>query len=309
MIGYQFQITSRAGQSITLNDHTTDPNNLIALQDYPVFDVDIKNSEMDKEGQHGIWDFASFYGKRILTFSGLIIGQDEAHVEALKKQLLQATALPSQPDTSNDGLVLVEWTDASGDSWQIYAKIDRAIRFDRQLRQKQRLSFVMTLKCPDPLIESQTEQTSSGTRGWQSGSLKLSSKLPAKFDLLYENSVVVVNNGNAQAHTTIRLYGEAGGITNPAIFSATTGKRFTVNTTLADSTKYLEIDSKTGTVIDQDGLDISGLVDSTSEYVLLQVGNNQLVYLSSESTGALGPLVSYAFPTASFTINHRDAII
>jgi hypothetical protein len=309
MIGYQFQITSRTGQSVTINDFTTDPSNLIALQDYPVFDVDIKNSEMDKEGQHGIWDFASFYGKRVLTFSGLIIGQDEAHVETLKRQLLQVTALPAQPDTANDGLVLVKWTDANGDAWQIYAKLERAIRFDRQIKQKQRLAFVMSLKCPDPLIESQTEQTHSGTRGWQTGSLKLASKLPAKFNLIYKNPITITNNGNAQAHTIIRLYGEAGGITNPAIKNVTTGKTFQVNTTLADDTKYVEINSKTGIVKDQAGTDVSGLVDGASEYILLQVGSNELVYLSSESSGAQSPVNTWTFPAAAFSINHRDAIV
>jgi hypothetical protein len=309
MIGYNFQLTSRAGQSITLNDLTTDPNNFIALQDYPVFDVDLKNSEMDKEGQHGIWDFYSFYGKRVMTFSGLIIGQDEAHVETLKRQLLQVTALPAQPDSTYDGMALIKWVDANSDSWQIYAKLANAIRFDRGLNQKTRLSFVMTLKAPYPLIESQAQYIFTGTRGWQGGGLMMAAKLPAKLNPNYSNTLNVINNGNAQAHTIIRLYGEAGGVTDPYIRNNTLATNFIINTTLADETKYVEIDSKTGTVIDQDGNDLSGLVNGASEYILLRDGGNGLVYLSDESFGAGSPINTNIPPVGQFTIKYRDAIV
>lgn len=310
MIGYEFTLTAASGQSVTLNDLATDPANFIALQEYPVFDVDIKNSELDKEGQHGIWDFNSFYGKRVLTFSGLLIGEDEAHVETLKRQLLAVTALPAQPDSGNDGSILVQWTDAGGDDWQIYAKLSSAIRFDRALRHRNRLSFVMTLKAADPTIESQAEESENGILGWLTGSLKLPAILPATIEAKYGNSVTVANDGNAQAHTVIRLYGISGNITNPAIVNATTEKRFKVLTTLASEADYVEIDSKAGTVVDQDGNDLSGLVDTNSEYILLNSGNNELAYVSDETEGASSPVNTWTLPVlAAFTISYRHAVI
>ena len=81
MIGYKFKLQNNNGDSIYLNDFVTDPNNFLALQDYPDFSVDIKNNEVAREGQHGIWDFYSFYGKRVLNFAGIIIGQTEGDVE------------------------------------------------------------------------------------------------------------------------------------------------------------------------------------------------------------------------------------
>lgn len=456
MIGYQFQLTNRAGQSVTINDHSG--ASFIALQEYPVFDVDIKNSEIDKEGQHGIWDFYSFYGKRVLTFSGVIVGTTEAAVEALRTQLLRVTGLPAQPAAGNDGLVLIKWTDAAGNAWQIYAKLERAIRFDRQMKHPMRLDFVMSLKAPDPLIESQTEAVDTLTRGWQTGSLRLPTKLPAKIAPTYRNAVTIANAGTAAADTVIRLCGEAaapeptlgselmtdgnfaadpyangwyaildsatwqdskllidgeevivafdpspitygktyrlqfdlvqfegitdyefkysfsageseaaieasgtfdesgvvhithdfvatdhgyspddyltfggntlggvyfvnvslkevtpeaphGAITNPSIYNTTTGARFTINTTLADDTEWIEIDSKRGTVVNQDGEDLSGLVTGASEYIRLQPGNNTLVYLSDESANAESPVITWKFPTAQATIKHRDATL
>jgi hypothetical protein len=310
MIGYQFTLTARSGQSLSINDLTTDPQNFVALQEYPVFDVDIKNSEMDKEGQHGTWDFASFYGKRVLTFSGIIIGQDEGHVETLKRRLQAVTALPAQPDAVNDGLVLVRWTDANGDAWQVYAKLASAVRFDRQLQQRTRLSFVMTLKASNPVIEGQALQTGSGILGWLTGSLKLPTKVPAIMDSIYGNSVTVTNSGNAQAHTAIRLYGKSGNITNPAVVNHTTGATFRILTVLYNEAEYIDIDSKTGTVINHNGADLSGLVDSISQYILLNSGDNVLAYVSDETSGANSPANTWTDPTpAAFSINFRDAII
>ena len=40
MIGTHYTITNQQGESLTINDHT-DPQNVIALQDYPTFDLGV----------------------------------------------------------------------------------------------------------------------------------------------------------------------------------------------------------------------------------------------------------------------------
>jgi hypothetical protein len=192
MISYEYTLTNRDGLSVVLNDMSTDPDNFVALQEYPVFDVDVKGKDIDKEGQHGVWDFFSFYGKRAISFTGVIVGETEADVERLKKLILQVTALPAQPSTTRDGLVLVEWTDAAGDEWQIYAKLDRAIRFERPMKSPLKLGFVLTMKAPDPTIESQTIIVDNGVRGWQTGSFIVPAELPLTIDLVYENTLLSV---------------------------------------------------------------------------------------------------------------------
>lgn len=309
MIGYTYTITNQNGDSFKINDHVTDPNNFIALQDYPLFDVDVKNAEADREGQHGIWDFFSFYGKRAINFSGVVVGDDEASVEDLKKQMLLVLALPPVPEDGNDGTVTITWTDANSNAWQIDAKVQGYPRFQRGMKQVLRLNFNITLKAKDPEIESQSEFVSTGLRGWETGNVALPLILPAEFPLVFDNEVTVVNGGSMVAHTKVRLYGETGGITNPEIYNETTGKLFKVNITLVDATKWIEIDSKLGTVVDQDGVDQSGLVDGTSEFILLAVGSNKLVYISDESEGALSPIVTWEYPTAVVSITHRTTVI
>lgn len=305
MLGYTYTLTNRAGQSVKINDFITDPDNFIALQDYPLFDVDLKEEEMDKEGQNGVWDFFSFYGKRVINFSGVIIGQTEAEVETLKTLLLKITALPSQPVAStNDGYVKIEWTDANSNSWQIYAKLQRAIKFDRGMGKPLQLAFNLTMKASDPLIEATAETVTNGYRGYLTGSVRFPTLVPLKVDIIYANQFTITNVGSIDAHTIIRLYGETSGVTNPSIYNITTGKIFKVNTTLTDATKWIEIDSKLGTVVNQNGTDVSGLVDPTSEYVLLQAGVNNLIYTSDEN-----PLSNNIDPTAEAVITHRNTII
>lgn len=310
MIGYEFTITNRNGDSFSINDFSSiPPANGIALQDYPVFDVDVKNSELDREGQHGIWDFFSFYGKRVITLTGVIFGTTEAQVETLRKQMLKVLTLSPIPTAANDGYCDVEWTDANGDAWQIEAKMQDYPRFDRSMKQKLRLKFILSLKAKDPEIESQDAIVTDGLRGWQTGDFGLPVILPSEFDLVYDNEMVITNGGTVQAHTVIRLSGEAGGITNPRIINGTTGAVFKVITTLADDTKWVEIDSKTGTVVDQDGNDLSADIDGASEYILLNVGDNSLVYLSDESEGASSPLTTWVYPTAAARVSFHNTII
>lgn len=309
MIGNIYTITNQAGDFIKINDHTTDPDNFIALQDYPLFDVDVKNEEMNREGAHGIWDFNSYYGKRAINFTGVIIGETEADVETIKTQMLKVLALPPIPEDESAGYVTIKWEDANGDDWQIDAKIQSYPRFQRGMKQNLRLGFQISLKAKNPEIESQTLLSSSGVRGWETGDATLPIELPAVIGLVFDNKMSVSNGGTVQAHTITRLYGEDGGITNPKIYNITTNKLFKVNTTLADATEWIEINSKLGTVVDQDGNDLSGLVDSSSEYILLEIGTNEVVYLSDESEGAGSPLSTWEYPEATFSVSHRTTII
>lgn len=304
MINYKYKIENSNGDYFYLNDHITDPNKFYALQDYPSFDVDVKNNETAREGQHGIWDFYSFYGKRAINFQGVMIGLDEGDIEDLKNKMLQILTLPATPDDSNDGYVTISWTDANAKSWQIDAKLQGYPRFNRDMKQLSRLYFNIVLKAKNPEIEGQSLITTSGIRGYSTPNNLLATLLPMIFGVQYINSISINNQGSAQAHTIIKIYGETGGITNPLIYNVTTGKTFKLNLSLADGTEYITINSKTGEILDQDGNDKSGFIDGASEYILLDVGNNSIVYMSDEN-----PLATLIEPSAIIDISYRETII
>lgn len=288
MIGYQYTITNKLGDSFKINDHVTDPLNFIALQEYPDVAVDVKNNEVELDGQHGVWDFFSYFGKRTISFSGLIIGEDEEAVEELRQQIIRTLALPAQPDSEEDGYVTIAWTDATGADWSLEAKIDRSPRFGRNLREHYKLDFMLSFKSADPFITGSTDEVEEGERGFNTFGVQFPIELPAVLGEIAIGKIEVENEGTVYAHTKIRLSGEAGGtVTNPTITNLTTGKSFTVNVELADETEYVEIDSKEGTVVDQTGADLSDDIDPDSEFVLLKPGVNELMYTADE--GARDP--------------------
>ena len=305
MIGTQFTITNQDNVSIVLNDHTTDPTQIIALQTYPQFDIDVKNNEVNKEGQHGIWDFYSYFGRRIITFTGVIVGNDEDDVETVRKKLLEVLALPVQPTSARNGTVTIKWTDPNSNAWQIDAKMLRMPQFSRPLKQTYRLDFNFTLKASDPFIEGQTLNVENGTRGYEdAGGLIIPVTFPFSWSSLTKTNIeTITNTGNASAHTIIRLNSETNGITNPRVYNLTTGKKFQVNTTIA-SGGYIEIDSKNGTVVDDAGNDLSGFVASDSEFIILQKGSNQIWYESDEN-----PYNVLYLPSATFSVSYRNTQI
>lgn len=283
MIGYTYTITNRAGDSFKINDFVTDPDNFIALQQYPDMDIDVKNDEVALDGQHGIWDFFSFFGKRMITFNGVVIGEDEEEVELLRTQIVKVLSLPMQPTEEDDGYVTISWTDATGAEWSFDAKMASSPRFSRSMKQNYRLDFLISLKTDNPFILSSESITGEGTRGYFVYGVLFPIELPALMGYVGVGGLEVENEGTMSAHTVIRLYGEAGGvITNPTITNTTTGKSFTVETTLADDTEYIEIDSAEGSVVDQDGADLSADIDEDSEFILLKSGTNELIYSADD---------------------------
>lgn len=306
MLGNTYTLTNSAGETITFNNYATGGSaNFILLQDYPSFDIEVKSQEIAKEGQHGIWDFYSFYGKRLITFSGKIVGENELEVATIKDQLLRVVALPPQPVAGNDGYCTLSWTDELGRALQMQVKVTSPIRFNRPIADKRTLNFQLLLKADNPFLYSLTETSLAGLRGYEMGSITLPVTYPTSMPWVYEQTLTVDNTGTVQADTTIRLYGGTSfAITNPRITNLTTGRFMQINTSLADETEYIEMDGINGTVVDQDGNDLSGLLEAGSQFIKLEVGENILYYISDENEGATNPVVTRIEPDEVMTIDY-----
>lgn len=304
MIGIPYTIQNKNGDSIVINDHSN-PDRIIALQQYPGFDVDIKNNESPREGQHGIWDFNSYFGKRLITFQGVIIGKTEADVETVKNNLMNVLTLPIQPTTINNGKVTLKWSDILGDSWQIEAKLYRAVQFSRDMKQTYKLDFTFSLKAPDPFIVGQSLISVTGIRGYTSVGVHFPITLPATVGQNEVGQITIPNPSSVDSYTTIRLYGEsAGTINTPTITNLSTGKFFKLWAVIDGADDYIEIDSKNGTVIDKDGNDLSGYIAGGSEFIMLKPGENKLIYKSDED-----PQIVLYLPSAPYSVAFRKTKI
>jgi len=312
MIGTLFTITNKAHpeRTITINDRATNPNKFIALQAYPTFEMDIRNDEIEKEGQHGVWDFFSFYGKRVIVFEGIIIGEDEEDVTEIKDILQQVLELPAQPTTSDDGTVVITWTDARGREVQTEAKASSSPRFTRNMRELYRLDFFLTLKSPNLVIESQELFEVDGVRGYPTGGFTLPFTLPVMLGSAYINKFTVNNAGNTVADITFRMYGGADMvINNPTLTNLTTGEFMKINIALADETEFVVVNTRTGEILDQDGNDLSGLIEAGSSFPRLQIGDNELFYTSDESVGVDSPPVTHIDPEEIVETEHRFGVL
>lgn len=305
MISTQYTFTNQGGDSITINDHTTNPNQIIALQSYPQFDVDIKSSEINKEGQHGVWDFFSYYGRRVTTFSGVIVGLTETDVETVKNKLLKVLAFPSQPRSGRDGTVTLVWTDIESRTWQLTGKLMNSIQFNRNMKETFRLDFNFSLKSADPFIVAQTPQTVVGTRGYTRIGAQFPISMPTTLGVVEVGNFTVNNGGSAYAQSIIRIYGESqGDITNPKVRNLTTGEYIQLSTTIVGASNYIEIDSQEGTIVNQSGTDLSNTITGDSRFLLLQQGANDMIYTSDEN-----PLETLELPTATITVTFRNTKI
>jgi hypothetical protein len=187
----------------------------LILQEYPGFELDVRNEEQVKAGQHGIWDFFSFYGKRNITFSGIILGADHSEVVTLEERLKKVFSLPSQPiENINDGYITISWVDVLGQAWQLNAKIQQDLQFRRTLGIKNQASFFISLKASDPYILSVDEFLITSLMGWRQGQFILPSFLPNNINIFYNNLVQFYQNGTSEAPVTFKLYGSS---SNPKI--------------------------------------------------------------------------------------------
>lgn len=314
MTGFDFKITNKQGDFIILNEGSqlgahVDPYNVYALQKYPTFTKGIKNNEITRTGQVGVWDFYSYYSKLAIVFQGVIVAESEQKLEQMKAKMNKIFYLPSQPTDTNDGYVRISWTDLDGISKFVDAKITADIAYDRNLREKNVLSFSINLKTNSPFIYSGTGTDEyiieSGIRGYQtSGGIILPTKLPFKWNGSFNNVLTIDNSAsNASSFTKIKIFGEAQQIiNNPTIINLTTGESIKVNTPILDETDWIEIDAYAGTIKNKNGDDISGLLESGSSFITLIAGINELVFISDEN-----PYATLKTPTAIYEINYLKA--
>lgn len=306
MINYTYTITNKLGDTITLNDHTN-PNSVFALQTYPKFTKNIKNSEIERNGQNGYWDFYSFNGKLSIAFTGVIIGETPEEVEEKKMLMLKVFAIPFQSTAENDGYVTIRWTDESGIDKEVEAKIIQDISFDRPIRRRDVIDFQIQLKTRKNYILSQLGYTGEThqKRGYYSqGGIYLPLTLPFSWNPSYQN-ILTITIPESGAFPKIILRGEDQQvITNPTVKSITTGETLKINTVLNNSSDYIEINTEDGTITNQAGLDLSGSLSIESSFINLVSGTNELVYLSDED-----PITTGIIPEAGNKISVSYRII
>jgi len=73
MIGTPITIKNHdTGEEIVLNDHTTDAENVIALQSFPTFEPDVRSQNLPRQGAHGEFRLPTYYSGMSIVLQGVI---------------------------------------------------------------------------------------------------------------------------------------------------------------------------------------------------------------------------------------------
>lgn len=274
---YQFEIYNEYnGKSFTINKLTN--NEGVFLNDYPIFTVDVRNKSMEKQGQHGVFDFRSFYGGRAISFNCKIVAKTPEKTQEIIDNIRNTLALPPQPSDTNTGYVRIRWTDVNGQNWEIYARMTADQAEKRGLDMPLISDFLIQLKASDPVIKSQDYSTQSGYQGWKQGALKLDFESPALIPYEYNLDVEATNSGTYESPTICKLYGYC---KKPTIYNITTGVGITINYEIQDN-DWIIINAEKGIVTNSAGEDITGLVTGESNFVYLIAGTNRVIYYDAE---------------------------
>jgi hypothetical protein len=263
------------GQTITLNDVTTDPAKYYTINESPESLLGIRTSKVNRLGRHFVKTDYSFYGEREITLRGQIVvtNGNVDDMEDLVADLRKIFALPPLPNENNDGFVTLKWTDERGLDWYMEVKLIADIRIESIFNMPYVRNYEIRLLAEDGLIYSQSISSASQPTSYFGGTLKLPTLLPAVLDEEWWNVMTVNNQGNFPSPQILIIYGYT---ENPKITHVASGSFIHLDGyTLADG-RYLTIDVSEGTIELDDGTDLSAYLSTDSVWFYLEPGSNEL---------------------------------
>ena len=243
--------------------------------------VAVQHSERNAYGQHGIVDYNSFFRKRIMKFTGELHAKNP---EALKRAIDEISAkitLPSSYTPEDDGYSRFEFWDNenNGDVFWTNVKMNETPMFGRALNEKTKLELSFSLKSEDPFFYSVEETKYGLKRTYFDCGVKLplspeiyGTALPLKFSPKSIFRKLVYNGGNYAAKPKIKIIAP---VKNPIISHVELGIFMKLNIELKDD-EFIEIDTKSREIINQDGENMRRSFDRNSRWLFLTAGENHL---------------------------------
>ena len=285
------------GETVVLNDTTTDPNNFYGIEETPLSEVDVRNEETPLEGRHGIRSNFTFYGGRSMAFRGKILAEDAATAEEMVYKLKRVFSLPAFPSSTDNGELLVKWTDANGLNWQINVKIISDIIIKEYLGGSRLKDYFVQVRASSPMIVSQETFDEDLSRYILNLGFIVPMIVPAVMVSTHANTTFEVD-GTYETAPILTIYGP---VVNPRVYHVELGKTIGLDVTIADG-DYVIIDIEDGTVLYNGITDYSQYLTLTSEWFYLLPGTNNIQFSHS---GPTPEEIGYA-TTEHLTIEWRN---
>lgn len=278
-------------RGITFNNTLNPATGIYMLQNIPegMHHPSIRQSENPLQNRHGIVDGFSYYGSRVITLTGKVIGSTQATRKTLEENLraiFQLDAVQTGDDPSYYTLYMV---DEDGEEKQMAVKVSTGIEFSKEAGNPYIRDFIVSLKARNPVWLSQDLYTETVNQGKPSASLTLPTTLPIVFGSTFINEGTITNGGNFGTFPVITITGSG---ENPTITNVTTNQSLTINVTLVEGDELI-IDCENGTVT-LNGDDALAYLSSSSQFLQLASGDNT-IQVTDDSEDSLDIDVEFSY--------------
>ena len=237
----------------------------------------IRSNNTEKQGQHGMSDYLSYYNGRNITLTGKIVAQTIAGRKVLEDNIRRIFSLPGIQSASNSGYYTL-YIDESGEIdtpavgeglKQIDVKVSVGVEFSKISGEGNMRDFIVTLFAKDPTYKSQTLNVENIIEAYEGTSFQLETLLPVTISAQTYNIGTITNSGNFAVPALYNIQGEA---VNPKLENTTTGRFMQINETVTAGDELI-IDVELGT-IELNGTDVSASMTNDSQWIFLEPGNN-----------------------------------
>ncbi len=293
MIGTQITIKNHeSGEEIILNDHVTDPDNVIALQSFPTFEPDVRSQNLPRQGAHGEFRLPTYYSGMSIVLQGVIAAENEDKVWDIKHQLdavmkLSRKGFPAKYSGDDEfpplfnSTIRLSFMTPDGKEVFLDATPIKAVSYDRPLMQDFILNFQVIVRSTIPYMISigEEENVEAGELGYRIDGFKIPIEIPFSFESQLVNEITI--NMETEGFAVVTMNGSAGGaIVNPRITNITNGNTLMVRKILNGSHQKFVVDGIYQTVKDENKLDVGQYVDG--EFIFLEKGENILIYTADK---------------------------
>lgn len=272
--------------------------------------VDVRSSDVPKQGGHGVDTSLAFYGPRDLPFYVQIIAPDRSTLVSMEQTLRRALYLrAAQSYLDEDGYKLIAFTDEDTIAKQTYARIIDPPEFEMVEDTLQRTRLVsFEMRADDPTLYAQTATNDDGPESFQTTTYTLQDgalqtikdgDLPTIQDSIF-TSVSVSNSGTYDSPPEIIISGPS---TNPVVTNQTTGKKMEFSKSggvSLNAGETLTINVASGSIVKTvSGVDtdVSGNMSDDSQWIYIQRGTNAFT-VEDDTTDDLSAQLSVTFRAA-----------
>ncbi len=270
----------------TLNDDSAYPWAAL-IKVSGIHDIQLRQSRREKTGDHGVIDYDTYAGGRTISFEGLLIGLDESEVKDVMTSVKNAFVIESNPTTSQQGERVLTWQDTDEVAKQITCKVDRMPVIEEEMHATIFRNFFISLFAKDPRIVAQAESTETLYLAYPGSELTFPVTFPITFGDTYGNQETLNNAGNFGASISYTITCPVGySIVNPEIMNLTTGIFQKFYPLTLDEGDILTVTPTSATWYDAstgDTTDVIGYITAESGTVVLQGGDNDIIFLDDTS--------------------------